>query len=200
MRGLGLAERQVEQKRLAARKKRLEKERQASIDAALSPATPGGPGTPGTPATAASIASEARLTKKEREKQAKQVHQTDEVMRQQANQTAALALGGRSKYSWMTAAAPAAPSTGFGTGVGAGKLAGARAASSVGLPTQKEEDRHLRSKDAWKNLGNFREDGPGGKGVQVRDVVVVLERDSGLEGKSLTKAYTKMRAEKQESK
>ena len=205
LRSLGSLERQAEQKRIAARKKRQDKERLATADTTASPATPAAPGTPGTPGAAgaaAGAAQEVKMTKKEREKQAKQLHQTEEIIRQQANNAAAMALGGKSRYSWMTSASTPAAGSGFGTGVGAGRSTPvSRTTSVVGVPqVQKEEDRGLRSRDDWKTLGDFREDGPGGKGVQLRDVVTVLERDGGIESRSLTKAYTQMRSEKQEKK
>lgn len=144
-----------------------------------------GPGSPG-----ADVA--VKITKKQAAKESKQAV-TDEVQRKQANATAAMALGSMGRqYSWMSAAAPKA-SGGLQAGVGLGRGAGTPGSSKAGAaaPIQPQEEAGLLSKEYYKRLGVWREDGTGGKGIQIRDWITVLERD-GMEKKTLTKAYARL--------
>jgi hypothetical protein len=177
LRDIALADREAEKRRLERRKKR-SKDRQSSIvDEVSSPAV----GSPATPS-----ADPPKISKKELAKQ-KGAQMSEDYMHKQANQTAALALGGGSKkYSWMTAAAaPAASTLAAGAGLGRGSIPASRNGSGA-VPTLSQEDAALRSKESWKQLGDFREDGPRGRGVQMRDFITVVERD-GLEKKTVTK-------------
>lgn len=209
LRQIGQAERKAEEARLAARKKRQAAAAKdptlSAADAALaslnSPDTPGGGGASGT----ATPTTEGKITKKDREAAKKAAHQTDSVLAASANTAAAMALGGSKKYSWMTGGSSGGGArSGFGTGAGAGRGVGSRAPSSATVPTagggavKAQEDQALASKGGWKKFGDFREDGRGGTKIQVRDLVIVLERDgNGAEGKSLVKALQKMSSEKE---
>lgn len=91
----------------------------------------------------------------------------------------------------MTASAPKA-AAGLQTGVGLGR-GGPPASSRSGaaVPAQPQEDAGLRSKEYYKKLGLWREDGVNGRGVQIRDWITVLERD-GVEKKTLAKCYARL--------
>jgi hypothetical protein len=133
----------------------------------------------------------------------------EEVQRKQANATANMALGGGGKkYSWLSGAKKnAAGGLTAGAGMGRGVGTAAKGGSAPGTPglagtagkavPAPTEDPALRSKELWKKLGEWREDGELGKGVQVRDLISVLERD-GLEKKTLAKCYTKLRSDEKE--
>ncbi|QDS77559.1 hypothetical protein FKW77_001256 [Venturia effusa] len=188
LRSIADADKEAEKKRLERRKKR-DKERQNSVisdTASPMTATAVGPGTPG-------METAVKITKKQAAKESKQTV-TDEAQRKQANQTAAMALGGMGKkYSWMTAAAPK-PAGGLQAGVGLGRGAGTPGSSKSGngsAPAQPQEDVGLRSRGYYKKLGSWREDGPTGRGIQIRDWITVLERD-GIEKKSLAKSYARL--------
>ncbi|PNS17384.1 hypothetical protein CAC42_7067 [Sphaceloma murrayae] len=140
-----------------------------------SPATP----VPGTPAPAtpvsnespsASVAPEKPLTKKEREKLAKG-NQSEAVQHKNANSTAAMQLGfGKKakKYSWMTGGAGAAgPTNPFAKPAKAERREG----------TSGEVKKEKKGLGRERRYGSWREDGEGGRGVQLRDLVVVMERD-----------------------
>lgn len=139
------------------------------------------------------------MTKKERDRLAK-AGQTDEVLHKQSNATAALALGGLGgkKYSWMTGgAAVSTPGSGIGTGAGVGPgrintaVGGANVIKTDLGVTGHAQDRGLIARD--RRHGEWREDGPKGKGVQIRDWIESLETD-GKEKKGLVKALSKLRS------
>lgn len=178
-------------------KKREARRRAAANSAADTPATE-------EPPANSEIAPEApKMTKKEQMKQAKESKSTEAALHQTTNQTAAMMTMGKKgkKYSWMTGGAAAMPTNRFakpgptasaaasgtstptpavkkedgGTGSGSDTTAAAPAANEVKVPE-------------W---GDWREDGQEGKGIQVRDWVLVLERD-GREKKALQRSYTQM--------
>lgn len=185
LKSIATTDREAEKKRLERRKRR-DKARQSSVvDEVASPNTAGA-----SPATPSATTGAAKMTKKELAKQ-KGAQQTEDYMHRQANQTAALALGGGSKrYSWMTSgAATAAPTLGAGVGLGRGNATVSRTNSASTILPQ--EDAGLKSKEYWKKFGEFREDGPKGKGVQIRDWITVLERE-GMERKTLARCYAKL--------
>lgn len=175
------AERQAEEARIkkrAARKARKAASANASGDATLTSGLLG------------EKAPEVKMTKKEREKLAKQ-DVSEEVATRNANKTAALALGGgASKYSWMTGGAKSTPAKPGGLGAsrsgtpGAGGGASAARAGVVGkdgLPTVGSD----------RKYGVWKEEGAGGKDVQLRDWVNVLETD-GRDRKTLCFAMSKL--------
>lgn len=200
LRNLAISDFEAEKERVRKRKERAKRAAAANDPDAINTVipevlptsaggTPTGAVTPAPPDAAAQIAPE-KITKKERERQAK-LGQTEEVLHKNANSTAAMQLGfGRKgkKYSWMTggqAAPPVNPykpspkpsgtvSSAAVNGNGAGK-------SPVGAP-ENTVDKALQVRE--RKWGGWREDGIEGRGIQVRDWAVVLERD-GREKKAL---------------
>jgi len=153
------------------------------------------PATPGAVDAAASSEANKPMTKKERERQAK-AGQSEEVLHKNANTTAAMQLGmgkKKKKYSWMAGAAAApvnpykpSPKTASANheavnGNGAGKSPSGNAPAGV--------DRALQVRE--RKWGGWRESGIEGRGVQMRDWVVVLDRD-GREKKALQKCLLNM--------
>jgi hypothetical protein len=197
---LGNSELDQERKRLDARKKRQvakeKKEQEASM------ATPeenvDSPAAVNTPTSAKDIPapSELKMSKKERERQAN-ANQTEEVLRQQANQTAALALGGfgsSKKYSWLTSRNSNSGSS-LATGAGqrerlAHQATGAKkqAPAKLVAPT---EDPGLASKKTYQQLGLWKE----APSLELRDMVNVLERDV-KEKRALLRGYQRLANEK----
>ena len=148
------------------------------------------------------------MTKKERERQAK-MGQTEEVLHKNANVTAAMQLGlGRKgkKYSWMTggganaqtnpfARPPPPPKAMTSSAIekvnGAGGTSGGSTGASGGAGGGGEAgetkpavpvERGMQAKE--RKWGSWREDGIEGKGIQIRDWSLVLERD-GREKRAL---------------
>lgn len=194
-------------KRRRAEREARDKERQSSLSAGAgaaggeptaspSSADPTSAGTPGTPAAASEPKPDVaplKMSKKERERLAKANQTSEAASRIASNATANLALGGMGKkYSWLTAASSAAvttPAFGAGAGMGArnvaagGGGAGAGGAPGKGAPArvESEEEKSLKARGEYKRVGAaWKESGAGGEGVQVRDVVAVLERDAGF--------------------
>lgn len=164
-------ERQCEEARLQRRADRL--------------ANPGAvPAAPGTPAAKSlgDIAPEPGtkpLTKKEREKADKGKQSLVDSHAQANATTATFLFGGKkkNKYSWMDASGGSGASTPgrVGTGVGVAGLGGA-------------QEKVRLTMDGKNRMGGFREDRDGGKGVQLRDLVMALEQD-GREPKALQSLY-----------
>lgn len=134
-------------------------------------------------------APEVKMTKKERERLAKANGVSEEQQTRNANNTANLQLGGKS-YNWMhkkaappTPAATSARLAAAATGVDGGKGA-MKAGGAVGS---------LLGTDA--TVGQWREDSVGGKGVQMRDWVGVLEAD-GREKRTLCFAMARLGRER----
>ncbi|KAF2150762.1 hypothetical protein K461DRAFT_280774 [Myriangium duriaei CBS 260.36] len=217
---LALSEHAAEAQRIKRRATRLTRLK-STTDAPLPSATdnPTDPSTPATPLPATplstdspaaasapgSVAPEKPLTKKERERAAK-AGQTEEVLHKNANVTAAMQLGfGKKakKYSWMTGGAggagaqqsnpfakPATPVRSSSTkdgGSGGGGGGGVKAEKASGGEGK-------RSLGRERKFGDWREDGPGGKGVQLRDLAAVLGRDRRV-GKMLERAWLKLEKE-----
>jgi hypothetical protein len=135
----------------------------------------------------------------------------EEVQRKQANATANMALGGGGKkYSWLSGGSKAS-SGGLTAGAGMGRGVGTtpKSGSAPGTPgpagkavtgtaaNTQAEDAALRSRELWKKLGEWKEDGERGKGVQIRDLVCVLERD-GLEKRTLARCYNRLKSDEKE--
>ncbi|KAF4553499.1 Hypothetical protein D9617_7g032270 [Elsinoe fawcettii] len=208
---LAISEHKAEAARIKRRKERAAKAASAANASApdaevaapgASPVTPG----PGTPAPATPIsndspanpmAADKPLTKKEREKMAK-AGQSEAVMHKAANTTAAMQLGfGKKakKYSWMMGGpGAAAPTNPF-----------AKPSKPSGGESRKEDRSKEVNGEAKKEkkglgkerkFGDWREDGEKGKGVQLRDLAAVLERD-GKSRRALELAWLKMDKEGQ---
>lgn len=126
--------------------------------------------------------------------------QTDEVLHQQANKTASIALGGlggKKKYSWMT---------GGGGGLGSGRASGAstpRINTTVGggsgtaTPAAPAIDRGLVGRK--RTFGEVQESGAAGQNIQIRDLIHVLELD-GKERKTLATILAKLRNTEKDDK
>lgn len=165
----------------------------AVTGAASGPATPSAAATPGSADASGQAAPEKPMTKKERERQAK-MGQTEEVLHKNSNTTAALQLGmgKKKKYSWLTGGAPQTPinpykqtSKSTSANTAANGTSGGKGSSSSGGGT----DKALQARE--RKWGSWREDGIEGRGIQIRDWVVVLERD-GKEKKALQKSLLKL--------
>ena len=143
------------------------------------------------------------MTKKERDKQAK-ADQTGDVLHKASNATANLALGGKKKYSWMSAgpggakppparldtAAAVAAATGAATGSG-GPVTGSAATAKP------KEAPALKAMGRAAHVGEWKEEGPRATGVQLRDWVTVLQRD-GREKKTLGRTLLRMAVDERE--
>lgn len=131
----------------------------------------------------------------------------DEVARKQANATANYALGNKSKkYAWLNAGANKSgggltAGAGMGRGMGTtpkgGSTPGTPGVAGSGGQAVVVEDPGMRSREVWKRLGMWREDGERGRGVQIRDFVSVLERE-GLEKKTLGRCLARLRSDEKE--
>lgn len=181
-------EKAIEQLRLQKRARRAA-EAAASGEGGRTPpvSTPAGPGTPGLLAPD----SDKKTSKKEQRKLA-EAKVTEAQQHAHANETARMALGGSSKkYSWMNKGSGTSTPTGFGpnrinTAVNngtPGTPSGSGTGSAGGPGGQN---------DGGKRFGEWREDKGKGDGVQVRDVLHVLELDRKAK-KTIQRAYIKMR-------
>jgi hypothetical protein len=118
------------------------------------------------------IAIPEKMTKKERDRINK-LDQSEDVLHRKANETARMALanlGGKKKYSWMDG------SGGGGSSTPSRIFTPAKGSSAT--PDAAEEDKNRKVLlGKKKDLGLLKESGPGGKGIQARDVLLVLEAD-----------------------
>jgi len=119
------------------------------------------------------------------------------VAHRAANSTAAMmmglggAFGGKKKkYAWMMAGTPGgvgSASTAGGAGGGPGRSGVGGMAGDAGQGSMAE------AVSVWgKRIGEWREDGEKGLGVQIRDWAGALEGD-GRERKAVVRAYMKMK-------
>lgn len=154
------------------------------------------------PADIAAVAPEepAKISKKEQAKQQKEKNNSTEAqLHTTTNQTAAMMAMGKkgSKYSWMTGGSAALPTNRY-------VKPASNNASGTATPVKQEpvttpgasamvKSGSAQGVEAAKELqwGDWREDGVGGKGIQVRDWVLVLERD-GREKVALQKVVNRM--------
>lgn len=212
-----LAERdlQAEKARLAKREARRRKA-VAQLEDPSSSTPPAEAAAPENAAAPTADQPQQKLTKKEQQRQAKEKNSSTEAQQASStNQTAAMmALGGKGrKYAWMTGGAAAMPTNRFakstsgtatptagaastsakegggssaavtpGAGAGVGGTVMVKTGSAQGLGGEGEK------KEEVVRWGDWREEGS--KEVEMRDWVLVLERD-GREGKTLVKALTR---------
>ena len=201
LRDLAEKDKQAEKDRLARREKRKRAAEAAANGDATTPGESTAPDPTSTSATnnngtPAETPAPVKLTKKEQLRQAKERNSTtDAQAHTTTNQTAVMALGKKgAKYAWMTGGAAALPTNRYakpnaagasGTATPAAKpdsgpttpgaVGMARGGSGVGVEAKVAE---------W---GDWSELGEGGEGVQMRDWVLVLERD-GMEKVALERA------------
>lgn len=144
-------------------------------------------------AEVAAAAAAPKTTKKEQAKKAKEAQQNSEKQSfNQSNQTAAMmSFGGRKKYSWMSGGVSnmptnkyAKPSSGTATPKAAAEPEKTADVASIAAATEEA----AKKVPTW---GDWREDDVHGKGIQLRDWVLVLERD-GKDKKALEKAYNRL--------
>jgi len=173
------AERNFEEKRLAKRQGR-------SVDGVAVART--GSVAPGTPGSVAPEPSTKPLTKKEREKQDKGKQSLVDSHAQANATTATFLFGGKkkNKYSWMESGASSSVST-------LGRINTQVSGISGGLGGAVEKQR--LTADGKNRMGGFREDKGGGRMVQLRDFLAVLEND-GREKKTLQRTYAWLDAPK----
>ncbi|KAI5462251.1 hypothetical protein BGZ63DRAFT_355560 [Mariannaea sp. PMI_226] len=191
MRELARQEREWEEARLRKRQRR----KDGIPDTGATPSRAGSvaPGTPG------SVAPEPeKLTKKEMKKnQALKAAEANSHANQNMTSSMFAGLGGKGglfgkkktgkTYDWMNVGrggggGGAAARTGSGGGKGAGGPAASTAPANVAMTTE-----------GRNRLGTWREDKEKGKNIQLRDWVMVLERD-GREARALQRAYLGMDA------
>ena len=158
------------------------------------------PTTPGTP-TADSIAPEPPKKVSAKENRKNQDSRIQEaVAHRAANSTAAMMMGlggpfgGKKKkkvYAWMTSGSGAG---GGGAASGGGGSGGGAIAPSS--PSRANSDLQTPGGDVvsvWgRRIGEWREDGEKGLGVQIRDWAGALEGD-GRERRAVVKAYLRMK-------
>ena len=190
LRALAEKDRAAERARQSQREKR---KRAAEATATGDATTPSEPTAAPDPPPADSAAAPVKLTKKEQQRQAKErASTTDAQAHNTTNQTAAMmALGKKgAKYSWMTggAALPtnryAKPNTPSGAATPAAKPdSGPTTPGAVGMVRGGSGAGEAKVPE-W---GDWSERGKGGEGVQMRDWVLVLERD-GREKEALERA------------
>lgn len=158
------------------------KKRQKRLDAAAGGSRSGSiaPGTPG--ATAPEL--EKAPTKKELKKVEKSRQEASSAAN--VNKTTMQFLGGqKKKYSWMTAGA------GGGGASTPSRLQTQGLPGTSGTPAAKAPENTNLTQEGRRTMGMWREYGEKGKNIQLRDLVVALERD-GREKTALQRAYLKL--------
>ena len=191
-------DKQAEKDRLKKREAR-KRAAEAAANGETAPAdtaTPEAPTANGGPTDAAAP---IKLTKKEQLRQQKERNSSTEAqMHSTTNQTAAMmALGKKgSRYSWMTGGAAAMPTNRFAKGTASGTATPSKAESGpttpgVGAPMARGGSGMGVEPPKAPEWGDWREDGPEGKKIDVRDWVLVLERD-GREKAALQRALNAM--------
>ncbi|MCJ1394087.1 hypothetical protein MMC18_006965 [Xylographa bjoerkii] len=191
LRKLTTTERSIEEERASKRSKRTVNgllSGDASRSGSISGATPA-PGTPGTIGERAPDVDVKKLSKKDQKKQADS-KATEAQQHAATNQTLKMQLGGsfgKKQPSWLTNTKTPPSSTGFPiqARMASGNQSQSKSASGSGpngaggLPQNKRQ------------FGDFREDKEGGAGIQLRDVVMVLDPEP-KEKKTLAKAFVRL--------
>lgn len=157
----------------------------------------GGPLTPATDSGGPEFPSRKLSAKETRKHQDTRIQEA--VAHRAANSTAAMmmglggAFGGKKKkYAWMMSGTSGAlgastPNTSGGAGTGSSRMSSSGDGGATGSGGVTE------ALSVWgKRIGEWREDGEKGLGVQIRDWVGSLEGD-GRERKAVVRAYMKMK-------
>ncbi|KAL8856507.1 MAG: hypothetical protein Q9178_006906 [Gyalolechia marmorata] len=183
-----LAERKAEEERLAKRARRTKAENPDDQASAAGSAGGSGVATPGSIAPDIPIDIKKMPTKKELKKQAES-RVSDAAQARATNQSLGMALGG-AKKSWMTGGTaamhtnPMLPKVNTNTAGTAGSLQQPRTVNGLGpgsgLPRMRQFD--------------LKEDGPKGVGIQLRDLLSVMEKER-KEKRALARAYLKLNDE-----
>jgi len=164
------------------------------------------------PAPAEATPLEPKISKKKAAQQAKESKNATEAQSSATtNQTAAMmaGLGKKSKkYAWMNggassmptnrfakpaATAPSTPASGTGSGTSTPNIKKEGGGEGARTPTSATNGKAPAppAKERGLQWGDFSELGPEGKGVQLRDWILVLERD-GREKKALEMALNRL--------
>ncbi|WPH03293.1 Hypothetical protein R9X50_00617000 [Acrodontium crateriforme] len=194
LRNLAEEDRKAEEARIKKREAR-----RRAAENATNPATTGeedilDPSTP----NASDAGLTAKLSKKEQAKRDKASKEGAEAQSHTTtNATAAMMAMGKkaSKYSWLSGgsmptnrfAKPSASGTSTPT-----KTSNSSTANNAPNGTNTTDKGPDTGKKAGMHWGEWREEGEGGKGLQARDLALVLERD-GRERKALQRVWNKMR-------
>ncbi|KAL8937835.1 MAG: hypothetical protein Q9216_004229 [Gyalolechia sp. 2 TL-2023] len=169
-----IAERKAEEERLVKRRR---KEAANNAESAASSAGGSGAATPGL--LAPDIDFKKASTKKGLKKGA-ETRVTDDKQAQAISESLTMALGGKVP-SWMTATKPTnpmLPKVNTNTGASSQSKTSGRENPGSGLPRARQFD--------------FREDGPKGVGIQLRDLVFVMDGDR-KERKALARAFLRLK-------
>lgn len=176
------ADRQIEEARLKKRQKRQNPDKAGTAKTATTPGTPGG--------VAPEAEQQKAPTKKESKKSIRAASMAAESSNAEANQTVNTFLLSsfgkkKNKYSWMAGGGAGSGASTPKASVGSASAAGSPA---PGKPASKPSQ---LTADGRTRLGTWREDTEKGKGIQLRDWVVVLERD-GKDTRATQDAYVKL--------
>lgn len=183
LRELAESDMRAEKERL---RKREARRRKAEIGDGTAPIEAASDAPVDTSATAAPV---KPLTKKEISKKNKEAAaHTEAQALNQSNQTAAMmALGGKkNRYSWMSGGSANVPTNRFAK-------PGSGTATPKGQPEPSKGPAEAKQAEEKKapTWGDWREDDVHGKGIELRDLILVLERD-GKDRRSLAKAMRKL--------
>ena len=177
LRKAGQEERAAEQERLAKRARRSAAGSISSESGSLGTAVPG-LGLLGDRAPEVDV---KRAPNKKEQKRQAEAKATEAQQHAATNKTTNMALGLKKK-SWMS---------GGGGGGGGGGSLGLPRVNTQGLPRSSTANGTGGQLPPVKKYGDFREDKEHGKGIQLRDIVSVLETDE-KEKKALAKAYSRL--------
>ncbi|KAL8687347.1 MAG: hypothetical protein Q9218_006453 [Villophora microphyllina] len=193
LRNAYLAERKAEEQRLAKRARRAAAT-SASTDTIMengaSPATASGAATPSADPTSGKIApdidSKKVLSKKEQKKQA-EMRVSEAAAIAHTNQALSMSMGGK-KLSWMTGGRTMGNTNPMLPRVNTSANAGANAAASVNS---------VGSGLVGARRFDFREDGTKGVGIQLRDLLFVMDSDGERkEKRALARAWGRLKDER----
>lgn len=182
---LSRQDRVAEEARLKRRAERKSRRAAATAETVAASLTNG----PATEGSGLPIADGQKMTKKEREKLAR-ADLTEEAATRNANTTAAMQIGGRS-YSWMSGGSKKKPPPKPLGGGSSGGLDSAKSSAGTSSAGAGKAGRVDGAAGEDTKFGVWREDGVGGRGVQMRDWVAALEVD-GHEKKTLEAARAKL--------
>lgn len=169
-------ERKSEQGRLAKRARRTAAGLAPAEAGASSTGVPGAPGLGLLGERAPEVDTKKAPNKKEQKRQA-EAKATEAQQHAATNKTTNMALGLKKK-SWMS-------------GGGGGGTSGLPRANTQGLPRTATANGTGGQLPIGRRYGEFKEDKETGKGIQLRDMIAVLETD-GKEKKALARAYTRL--------
>lgn len=186
LRKAALAERAEEEERLATRARRTAS-KALTGDGSKSGATSVATSTPGTPGLPGERAPEPEIKKGSKKEQKRQAEAKATEAHQHALTTQtmnrALRIGGSlgKKLSWMESPSETSTPSKVNTSSHGGSKSSTKTAAGSGsqLPM-------------GRNYGEFREDSANGAGIQLRDLISVMESDK-KERKALQWAYTRLR-------